>query len=87
MKICGNCKFWDTTGFGLRDGPKPGTTYPLAWKVASVGKCNSVARNWLPESADKMILLKGLEHTRWPLSGLILVITRREFGCSQWSKE
>lgn len=87
MGTCGDCKHWDTNGFGLRNDPKLNTSYPFAWKVASVGRCKLVARQWSPESADKMISLSGIEHTRWPVSELIGVVTRREFGCNQWRKE
>ena len=80
METCGNCKYWDTSGFGLRK----------AWgsnKASLVGQCQLVARNWYPYSSDKMIALKGIGHTRWPSSELIAVITRREFGCSQFKSE
>ncbi len=77
MEICGNCKHWDTDGFGLR----------TAWggnKASSVGKCHLVARHWYPYSPDKMIALCGVEHAGSPGSSLISVITRREFGCNQF---
>ncbi|OGN12809.1 MAG: hypothetical protein A3A13_02075 [Candidatus Yanofskybacteria bacterium RIFCSPLOWO2_01_FULL_43_22] len=83
-ETCGNCNYWDTTGFGLRYGPKPGVVYPSAWKVALVGQCRLVAKHWFPESPDKPISLIGTEHTRYPVSELIAVVTRREFGSNQF---
>lgn len=79
MKICGNCKYWDTTGFGMREGPETGIH-----RAANIGICTLVARCWYPESINKMISLNGVEHTHWPVSELIAVITRREFGCNQF---
>ncbi len=80
METCGNCKHWDTTGFGLRKD----------WgsqKAAQVGKCQLVARSCFPYSPDKMIALTGTEFARWPGSKLIAVITRRKFGCNQFKSE
>lgn len=74
MGTCGNCKHWDTTGFGLPD-------------KAEVGQCKLVARHWFPTSPEKPIAMNGIEHTRWPVSMLIAVITRREFGCNQFSAQ
>lgn len=71
MEICGNCKHWNTLGFNRRE-------------ISNVGECNLVARHWYPPSPDKMISLKGTEHSRWPQ--LISVITRREFGCNQFTQ-
>ena len=79
MGTCGNCKHWNVTGFGLHDGSVTSTH-----KVTSIGECQLVARDWFPESADKMISLRGLEHTRFPVSGIIAVVTRRGFGCNQF---
>ncbi len=80
MKTCGDCKHWDTAGFGMLD--KQFGVTPLA----KVGKCHIVAKCWYPYSKDKMIALTGVEHTHWPVSELIGVITRREFGCNQFQK-
>jgi len=77
METCGNCKHWDTSGFGLRE----------SWgseKATSVGTCTLVARRWYPPHSDKMIALNGTEHAHWPGSELIAVITRRDFGCNQF---
>ena len=80
VETCGNCKHWDTDGFGLRED----------WgsqKAAQVGKCQLVARNCFPYSADKMIALIYTEYAGSPGSELIAVITRREFGCNQFKSE
>lgn len=82
MEICGNCKHWDTTGFGLRNGTETGVN-----QAAQVGECQLVARNWYPYLPNKLIALKGTEHVHWPGSSLIAVITRREFGCNQFKPE
>lgn len=82
METCGNCKHWETAGFGLREGSAKGIH-----RAALVGKCQLVARDWWPYSPDKMIALNGIEHVRWPASELIAVITRREFGCNQFKPE
>ena len=82
MEKCGDCKHWDTSGFGLRNGSQQGP-----FKQANVGKCVKVSRHWYPESSKKMISLAGIEHTRWPVSELISVITRREFGCNQFEPD
>ena len=79
METCGNCKHWDTTGFGLRNGSEFGVH-----KAASMGKCQLVARDWYPYSPDKMIALNGVQYVCWPASEVIAVITRREFGCNQF---
>ena len=71
MEHCGNCKHWDTWGFGLPD-------------KADVGQCNLVARDWYPMRPTKMIALKSIEHVRGLASELIEVVTRREFGCNQF---
>lgn len=81
-ETCCNCKHWDTSGFGLRNGPKTGVH-----RAATVGQCTLVARHWYPYSPDRMIALKGTEHARWPGSELIAVITRREFSCNQFKLE
>lgn len=81
MGTCGDCKYWDTAGFGMPD--RPFGAVPLA----KVGKCKLVARHWFPKSPNKMISLSGIEHTQWPVSELISVITRREFGCNQFSSK
>lgn len=81
METCGDCAYWDTTGFGLRN-----SSGRDAHKQTIVGKCGKVALHWSPESPDKMIAMSGIEHVRWPASELISVITRREFGCNQWEE-
>lgn len=77
VETCGDCKHWDTAGFGFRED----------WgsqKASLVGTCRLVSRSWYPTSDKKMISLMGTEHARWPGSKLIAVITRREFGCNQF---
>ena len=81
METCGNCKHWDTTGFGFRNGSEKGP-----YRRADVGKCQLVVRSWWPISENKMIALNGTEHARWACE-LISVITRREFGCNQFKSE
>ncbi len=80
METCGNCKHWDTTGFGLRDGPKTGVH-----RAALVGKCQLVAWHWYPYSPNKMIALSGTKLACLG-SDLMAVITRREFGCNQFQQ-
>lgn len=74
MGICSDCKHWNTTGFGTD-------------KSATVGKCDLVARNWYPYREDKKIALSGTGHAKPMSEGLIFVVTRREFGCNQWSQK
>ena len=79
MGTCGDCQYWDTAGFGLRDGPAWGSH-----RLATVGICKKVARLWDYDDPDKMIALIGTEHSKY--SQLIEVVTRREFGCNQFKK-
>jgi len=79
---CGECVHWNTTGFGTRDTNQVFGVH----RLAVVGKCERVAKNWYPYSEDRPIALNGIEHTRWPVSELISVITRREFGCNQFKQ-
>lgn len=75
MGVCGGCKFWDITGFGEQ-------------KDAIQGRCTLVARhnNYQadgPQADGPMIALRGTEHCH--SNADISVITRRNFGCNQYS--
>jgi len=78
MGTCGDCKKWNTSGFGVRKVVSGNE------QVAAVGRCELVAKNWYPPDHEKMISLTGLEYTNWPVSNLITVVTRRGFGCNQF---